>query len=136
VGAAPAPTPAAAVVAVPAQDRPFRNRWGTGPVTLLGDAAHPMLTSLSQGAGSAIEDAYVLAYELAREPDPVAAVRSYEAARRRRTRRLVAGSRRLSRIEQLGNPVLAGLRDSVVRFLPSTVLRTQTVRPMLFDPPV
>jgi 2-polyprenyl-6-methoxyphenol hydroxylase-like FAD-dependent oxidoreductase len=128
-------TPAAAVVAVPAQDRPFRIRWGTGPVTLLGDAAHPMLTSLGQGAGSAIEDAYVLAHELACEPDPLAALRSYEVLRRKRTRRLVAGSRRLSRIEQLGNPVLAGLRDIAFRFAPSKILQTQTVQPMRFDLP-
>lgn len=128
-------TPAAAVIAVPAQDRPFRTSWGTGPVTLLGDAAHPMLTSLSQGAGSAIEDAYVLAHELARGPDPSAALRSYEAARRKRTRGLVNGSRRLSLIEQMENPMLAGLRDIALRLVPSKILQAQMARPMRFDVP-
>ena len=39
-------------------------RWGKGPVTLLGDAAHPMLPYLAQGAAMAIEDAAVLAQRL------------------------------------------------------------------------
>ena len=54
-------TPDHTIVTVPAQDRPFLEQWGSGPVSLLGDAAHPMQTSLSQGASSAVEDAYVLA---------------------------------------------------------------------------
>src|SRR5262249_45951931 len=41
-------------------DRPPLRRWGDGPVTLLGDAAHPMLPYLAQGAAIAIEDAAVL----------------------------------------------------------------------------
>ncbi len=39
-------TPDHTIVSVPAQDRPFLERWGTGPISLLGDAAHPMQTSL------------------------------------------------------------------------------------------
>src|SRR5262249_21918774 len=41
-------------------DRPPLARWGKGAVTLLGDAAHPMLPYLAQGAAMAIEDAAVL----------------------------------------------------------------------------
>ena len=40
-------------------------RWSTGPVTLLGDAAHPVLPYLAQGAALAIEDAVALAASLA-----------------------------------------------------------------------
>jgi salicylate hydroxylase len=59
---------------------------GDGPVTLLGDAAHPMLPYLAQGAAMAIEDATVLAREFERKPaDPAAALRHYEAARAART---------------------------------------------------
>ena len=50
-------------------DLPPLRRWGDGPVTLLGDAAHPMLPFLAQGAAMAIEDAAVLADRLARDPD-------------------------------------------------------------------
>ena len=41
-------TPDQTIVTVPAQDRPFLEKWGCGPVSLLGDAAHPMQTSLGK----------------------------------------------------------------------------------------
>jgi salicylate hydroxylase len=63
-------------------------RGGEGPVTLIGDAAHPMLPFLAQGAGMAIEDAAVLAWCLKRYlDDPADALRAYEGARRNRTAR-------------------------------------------------
>jgi len=69
--------------------------WGTGTVTLLGDAAHPMLPYLAQGAAMAIEDAAVLADHLGARPDDlVGAMRGYAHARRRRTARAQAGARR------------------------------------------
>jgi salicylate hydroxylase len=70
-------------------DLPPLGTWGTGPVTLLGDAAHPMLPFLAQGAAMAIEDAAVLADQMARLPDdPAAAMRRYERARGKRTARV------------------------------------------------
>lgn len=64
-------------------------RWSRGPVALLGDAAHPMLPYLAQGAAMAIEDAAVAARCLARNPDDAAAaLRSYCAARRARAWRV------------------------------------------------
>ncbi|MGW7489001.1 FAD-dependent monooxygenase [Streptomyces sp. NPDC054786] len=124
-----------AVISVPAQDRPFLETWGIGPVTLVGDAAHPMLTSLSQGAGTAIEDGHALAHHLAAGPEPVTALRRYERARRDRTRWLVSAARRLSRLEQLGHPLTAGLRNLVLRHAPSSVVHRQIVAPMRYDPP-
>jgi salicylate hydroxylase len=62
--------------------------WGNGRVTLLGDAAHPMLPYLAQGAAMAIEDAAVLAACLDRSPDVPAALRTYEASRLPRTARV------------------------------------------------
>lgn len=120
---------------MPAQDRSFIESWGNGPVTLVGDAAHPMLTSLSQGAGSAIEDGYILSYHLATEDDAVAGLRRYEQARRDRTRWLVSVSRRLSRMEQLENPLAAGLRNFAIRFAPKSIIRRQSVAPMRFELP-
>jgi len=69
-------------------DCPPLARWGKGPVTLLGDAAHPMLPYLAQGAAMAIEDAAVLAACLDRNPDLPAALRKYEATRLPRTTRV------------------------------------------------
>ena len=76
--------------------------WGDGPVTLLGDAAHPMLPFLAQGAAMAIEDAAILADHMARNPDdPASAMRRYERARRRRTARVQQAARSNGRIYHL-----------------------------------
>ncbi len=69
-------------------DCPPLASWGKGRVTLLGDAAHPMLPYLAQGAAMAIEDAAVLAACLDRNPDVPAALRTYEASRLPRTTRV------------------------------------------------
>ena len=68
-------------------------RWTWGRVTLLGDAAHPMLPFLGQGAAQAFEDAAVLAHCLAgRQEDPALALRRYESERLGRASRVQQGS--------------------------------------------
>ena len=126
-------TPDHTIVTVPAQDRPFLERWGSGQVSLLGDAAHPMQTSLGQGASSAVEDAYVLAEALARVSEPVVALRRYEDLRRERARMLVKTSHRYSRLEQAQNPAACAARDLGVRYAPTWVLERHSIRPMRFD---
>ena len=85
------------------RSKPFRG--GNGPVTLIGDAAHPMLPFLAQGAGMAIEDAAVLAHFLAHfRDDPADALRGYEGARRLRTARAQQASRKQGRIYGLSGP--------------------------------
>ncbi|MCW5749792.1 MAG: 3-hydroxybenzoate 6-monooxygenase [Alphaproteobacteria bacterium] len=70
-------------------DREPVRTWSRGPITLLGDAAHPMLQYLAQGACMAIEDAVCLADKLAGLPDdPAAAFRAYEEERYLRTARV------------------------------------------------
>jgi salicylate hydroxylase len=67
-------------------DRDPLSRWTDGRVALLGDACHPMLPFMAQGAAMAIEDAWVLAAKLAvQRDDPAAALKAYEQARLRRT---------------------------------------------------
>jgi 3-hydroxybenzoate 6-monooxygenase len=63
-------------------------RWSSGRITLLGDAAHPMLQYLAQGACQALEDAVALAEALAAHADVAAALRAYEAERVARTCRV------------------------------------------------
>src|SRR6185437_13522674 len=58
-------------------------RWSDKRVTLMGDAAHPMLPFLAQGAVMAIEDAYALGTLLAKLPAPTA-LQTYETLRRPR----------------------------------------------------
>ena len=101
--------------------RPVR-RWTQGPVALLGDAAHPMLPYLAQGAAMAIEDAAVAAQCLARSPDDAAgALRIYCAMRRDRTRRVQrAASRNGARYHFAGAG--AWLRDSFMQVVGGTRL--------------
>lgn len=85
VGAIIAATPAADIVERPICDRPPLDRWSKGRVTLLGDAAHPVVPSLGQGANTAFEDAYELAECLAVAPNIEAALNAYENSRIPRT---------------------------------------------------
>ena len=84
-------------------DRAPLARWGKGAATLLGDAAHPMLPYLAQGAAMAIEDAAVLARRMADTPgDPATAMRLYERERRSRTARAQRAARRNGAVYHLG----------------------------------
>jgi salicylate hydroxylase len=73
--------------------RPIMPAWSKGRCTLLGDACHPMVPFLAQGAVMAIEDALVLARCLEKYPqDHGTAFKRYEDARRERANRVVTGS--------------------------------------------
>ena len=80
-------------------------RWSAGRMTLLGDACHPMMPFMAQGAGMAIEDAVVLARALASvDPaDAESALASYEAARLSRTSKVQIGSRGNEWLKESGN---------------------------------
>jgi 2-polyprenyl-6-methoxyphenol hydroxylase-like FAD-dependent oxidoreductase len=120
-----AATPETAIVQIDALDRPFLERWGAGRTTLLGDAAHPMLTSLAQGACMAIEDGAVLGRCLAQTADPVAALRQYERLRLKRTRQMTQMSRVLAAIEQFEHPVAVTLRNTYFRLVRQSMHRKQ-----------
>ena len=78
-------------------DRTPLPRWSAGRLTLLGDAAHPMLPHLGQGVNQALEDAVALATLLGASPGSGGvpqALASYERLRRDRTARVQLGSRR------------------------------------------
>jgi salicylate hydroxylase len=95
-------------------DRPPIRRWSKGPVALLGDAAHPMLPFLAQGAAMAIEDAAVVAECLARQPDDaVSALKTYCAVRRARTRKVQRAAARNGHIYHLGGTA-GWLRDAAM----------------------
>ena len=85
---------------------PPLRRWSSSAIGLLGDAAHPVLPFLAQGAALAIEDALALAACMAACPgDPSPAFLRYEALRRPRTARVQRLSRRFGRIYHLGAPM-------------------------------
>ena len=106
-------------------DRPAPFRGDKVPVTLVGDAAHPMLPFLAQGAGMAIEDAAVLADTLAKYiDDPSDALRAYEGARWHRTARAQQFSRRQGRMYGLTGPE-ALVRNLAMRTMGGERLRTR-----------
>lgn len=76
-------------------DREPLSSWTLQRTTLLGDACHPMLPYLAQGAAMAIEDAWVLSRLLERwEDEPVGGLMEYQKARLPRTRHVQLASRR------------------------------------------
>ena len=95
-------------------DRSPGGDWGSGRVTLLGDAAHPMVPFLAQGGAMAIEDADVLAGALEEKPgDPAGALRDYEARRKPRTSRVQWNATRNGMTFHLAPP-LSTARDVVL----------------------
>ena len=78
-------TPAQDIVERTICDRPPVRTWTKGRVTLLGDAAHPVVPALGQGANMAFEDAYELAAFLSTAPNIDAGLRAYEESRIPRT---------------------------------------------------
>lgn len=72
----------------PMYDREPTERWADGRTVLVGDAAHPMLQYLAQGACQAMEDAAALGRQLAAVSDPDAAIAGYVAERAPRTARV------------------------------------------------
>ena len=93
-------------------DRDPLQAWSQGTVTLLGDAAHPMLPFMAQGAAQALEDAYALADWLGRHPDrPAAALAAYENERKARTARIQLAARARSQTTHIKSPLAAMKRD-------------------------
>lgn len=81
--------------------------WQDGRLVLIGDAAHPTLPFIAQGAAMAIEDAWILAACLDSGPDQAAALMRFERLRRPRVTRIVTASNRNAR-----NYHLTGMKRS------------------------
>ena len=108
-------------------DREPLAEWTNGRLALLGDAAHPMLPHLGQGANQSIEDAFALAAVLkgASAADVPAALRHYASVRRRRTDVVQANSRRNGeRYDQVNRTADGRDRE---------LMDTRTLRAWLYD---
>lgn len=114
-------------------DRPPRRGWSRGRVVLLGDAAHPTTPNVGQGGCLAVEDAWVLARELARGDPIEAALARYEAARFARCAEIVEFSRRLGAVGQWSSPWWCAVRDLVFRLTPASAIARRHRRYVGFD---
>lgn len=115
-------------------DRNPLAHWGTGPVSLLGDAAHPMLPHTGQGAAQALEDAGALGIALAPVGNPVEALRRYEKVRSRRTARIVRRGRHIAKFTTTRNPVLGWVRAASIRIMPARAAAAGFLRARRIDP--
>lgn len=100
----------------PLYARPPLPRWSFGAITLLGDAAHPMLPFLAQGAAQAIEDAAALGRAFAQGAAPAVAFSAYERARIDRAAKVQRASSRQGAYFHLGGSA-AVLRDLAIGML-------------------
>src|SRR5262245_17182976 len=100
-------------------------RWSSGRVVLLGDAAHATTPGIGQGAAQAIEDAAVLGNQLAHADELAAALAEYETIRRPRARAVLELSRRADKAGQLASPLGCRLRNAIVAHTPQRVQRRQ-----------
>jgi 2-polyprenyl-6-methoxyphenol hydroxylase-like FAD-dependent oxidoreductase len=126
-------TPLAALVCNPVFDRPPVRKWGIGPMTLLGDAIHPLTPNLGQGGCLAIEDAAVLARCLKKyashaqnenDPDPIqAALRRFETLRYSRTATVARCSRMYGVVGQWEKPSAVGVRGVLLSTVPGKLVQ-------------
>ncbi|WP_066303673.1 FAD-dependent monooxygenase [Bacillus sp. FJAT-29814] len=96
-------------------------QFAFGRIVLLGDAAHATTPNLGQGAGLAMEDAYVLARCLMTAGEIVTAFKEYERKRLARTRKIIKMSNQIGQIAQLENKGLILLRNAVLKQVPPSM---------------
>jgi 2-polyprenyl-6-methoxyphenol hydroxylase-like FAD-dependent oxidoreductase len=110
-------------------------QWGRGAVTLLGDAAHPMLPHAGQGAAQALEDAVTLARALRAERPLEASLRRYEKVRSGRTSTVVRVAKRNAQLGSVSSALGCWLRDTALTLVPSGLILRHLVS-MGRPPPV
>ena len=118
-----AATPRGSILRTGATDREPNKNWGTGRMTLLGDAIHPTTPNLGQGCCQAMEDALVLARCFEKRGPTEDALRTYERLRHFRTAALTRISRYYGRVGQLENPIARILRRTALSLPPEAILR-------------
>lgn len=94
-------------------------------IVLIGDAAHATTPNMGQGACQAVEDAVVLAEELAQNEDWTLAFKKYEKRRLKRTHFIVNNSWNLGKIAQTENKALIKIRNLLLRMTPASVNEMQ-----------
>lgn len=96
-------------------DRDPVDKWVSGRVLLMGDAAHPTTPNLGQGACMAIEDAVVLGDCFAGGADFREAFSTFTSLRQKRTSKIVLASRKIGAVSQVENWIAQAFRDESVR---------------------
>ena len=116
-----AATPESQVLCHQLYDRDPVESWSRGSTILLGDAAHPMLPFLGQGACAALEDAVELGRAVEEADGIRAAIDAYEAKRVGRTADLVKGSRKAAKAALLPSKAGRRVRNALISRVPARV---------------
>ena len=103
-------------------DRRPAGRWASGPVVLVGDAAHPMRPHLGQGGCQALEDAAVLGTMVELSANLPSAFSAFESFRRRRVSGLVRESRTLGQLVNLRPALLSAAVSRATVLMPEVVM--------------
>ncbi|WP_170065860.1 FAD-dependent oxidoreductase [Novosphingobium guangzhouense] len=110
-------------------DRDPLDTWIDGRVTLIGDAAHPLIPFLGLGAAMGVEDAIIMARAFAQWPEPAQALDVYQRARTGRANAILLESRRQAEVFDAGpgatNDMPDAERESRVDYDPLTVALPQ-----------
>ena len=124
-------TPKESILKTAALDREPIRTWGSGRMTLLGDAIHPTTPNLGQGGCLAVEDALVLARCFERFGATEESLRKYEVSRYKRTAAVTRYSRYYGAVGQWENVLARGLRKTALSLVPDSVARR--VMQIVFD---
>jgi len=120
-------------------DRDPERTWHRGRVLVIGDAAHMTTPFAGQGAGISMEDAVVLAKELAltqglRDQRMLGlTLDSFERARLPRCTKIVLTSRRRGQIFSWSNPAVVAVRNAALRAVPARVWRGEVANSIEYD---
>src|SRR6478736_9699734 len=97
------------------------DKWWSGKVALLGDAAHATTPNLGQGGCQAVEDALVIAKCLKENSSIEKAFEAYQNIRYSKALHVVNTSWKFGKMTNLGNPLLQSLRNGFMRMLPESM---------------
>ena len=114
---------------------PLGQTWGQGRVSLIGDAAHPVLPNIGQGGCMAIEDAFELVNRLVTSQEAAPAIlRQFEASRCSRVNRVFTTSRQVGQLGQAVHPIACFLRDWLYKLTPTWLADQQFKWLFDYDP--
>ncbi|NOD63050.1 MULTISPECIES: FAD-dependent monooxygenase [unclassified Ruegeria] len=107
--------------------RPVAEKWQNGRLALLGDAAHPTLPFMAQGACLALEDAWCLARAFEAQSGVAQAMAAYESARKARARKVVAAAGSNARNFHLRGPMRLAAQAALMALGPRLVQRYEWI---------